>query len=110
MFNATFWEQFNPHTTFDKWVGVPVSQIDGVPIDRDVMTISAGLYAVFTFVGNEQMAPVFFEEIYSIWLPNSIYDLDDRPHFEVLGSKYKRHDPISEETVWIPIKLKNNVL
>ena len=74
------------------------------------MIIPAGRYAVFTFVGNEQMAPAFFEKIYGEWLPNSVYDLDDRPHFEILGTKYKRSDPTSEETVWIPIKLKNNVL
>ena len=110
VFSKSYWEQFNPSATFTKWVGVPVSQIDRVPIDMDVMIIPAGRYAVFTFVGNEQMAPAFFEKIYGEWLPNSIYDLDDRPHFEILGTKYKRSDPTSEETVWIPIKLKNNVL
>lgn len=110
VFSKSYWEKFNPSATFTKWVGVPVSQIDRVPIDMDVMIIPAGRYAVFTFVGNEQMAPAFFEKIYSEWLLNSIYDLDDRPHFEILGTKYKRSDPTSEETVWIPIKLKNNVL
>ncbi|MBU0942008.1 MAG: GyrI-like domain-containing protein [Bacteroidetes bacterium] len=110
VFSRGYWEQFNPSATFTKWVGVPVSQVDRVPIDMDEMIIPAGLYAVFTFVGNEQMAPAFFEKIYGEWLPNSIYDLDDRPHFEILGTKYKRSDPTSEETVWIPIKLKNNVL
>jgi AraC family transcriptional regulator len=29
--------------------------------------------------------------------------LDDRPHFEVLGEKYKNNDPTSEKEIWIPI-------
>ncbi|MEP1984886.1 MAG: GyrI-like domain-containing protein, partial [Maribacter dokdonensis] len=40
------------------------------------------------------------------WIPNSEYQLDGRPHFEVLGAKYKNNDPNSEEEVWIPIKAK----
>ena len=34
------------------------------------------------------------------------YTLDDRPHFEILGEKYKNQDPDSEEELWIPIKPK----
>jgi len=32
--------------------------------------------------------------------------LDNRPHFEVLGEKYKNGDPESEEEIWIPVKEK----
>jgi AraC family transcriptional regulator len=109
VFSATFWEQFDTNTLFDKWVGIEVPDGDTVPADMKLLTIPAGLYAVFTFVGNEQMAPAFFEQIFSKWLPESIYELDNRPHFEILGSKYERHDPASEETIWIPVKLKKNV-
>jgi AraC family transcriptional regulator len=45
-----------------------------------------------------------FLSIYSV--PASNYDLDDRPHFEILGDKYKNGDPNSEEDIWIPIKPK----
>jgi len=48
----------------------------------------------------------FFQKIYTVWLPASDYVLDNRPHFEVLGDKYKNNDPSSEEEVWIPIKPK----
>jgi AraC family transcriptional regulator len=110
VFSTTFWERFNATASFDKWVGIEVSESDTVPADMKLFTIPESLYAVFTFVGDEKMAPAFFEQIFTNWLPESIYDLDNRPHFEILGNKYKRHDPTSEETVWIPIKLKNNVL
>jgi AraC family transcriptional regulator len=47
-----------------------------------------------------QLSTIFF----STWLPDSEYRLDVRPHFEVLGEKYKNDDPESEEEIWIPIK------
>lgn len=45
-----------------------------------------------------------FRNIFGVWLPASGYTLDRRPHFEVLGEKYKNADPNSEEEIWIPIK------
>jgi AraC family transcriptional regulator len=32
--------------------------------------------------------------------------LNERPHLEVLGNKYKDNDQNSEEELWIPIKAK----
>lgn len=46
--------------------------------------------------------------IFSDWLPKSDYELDERPHFEILDEKYKNDDPNSEEEIWIPIRNKNN--
>lgn len=106
VFGADYWMQFDPTISFDKWVGVAVLNTDVIPHDMETLLIPAGLFAVFTFVGDESKAPAFFEQIYAHWLPNSIYDLDDRPHFEILGEKYKRFDPTSEETVWIPLKIR----
>jgi AraC family transcriptional regulator len=37
-------------------------------------------------------------------LPKSEYELDYRPHFEILGEKYKNNDQLSEEDIFIPIK------
>ncbi len=64
----------------------------------------SGLYAVFIHKGDASTAPKTFEYIFGTWLPNSEYLLDNRPHFEILGEKYKNEDPNSEEEVWIPIK------
>ncbi|MEP7234441.1 MAG: GyrI-like domain-containing protein, partial [Ignavibacteriota bacterium] len=49
-----------------------------------------------------------FQYILRTWVPNSNYELDDRPHFEILGEKYKKDDPSSEEEIWIPIKPRVN--
>jgi AraC family transcriptional regulator len=66
-------------------------------------TLKAGKYAVFNYKGLNTDTTIF-EYIYGDWLQNSEFSLDDRPHFQVLGAKYKNNDPTSEEEIWIPIK------
>ena len=73
----------------------------------DTLTIEEGLYAVFTYTGEAKNAVTFFDAIYNLWLPNSEYETENRPQFEILGSKYKQNSPDSEEEIWIPIRLKS---
>ena len=47
--------------------------------------------------------------IFNDWLPSSKYVLDTRPHFAVMGSKYRNNDPDSEEELWIPVKVKEMI-
>lgn len=61
------------------------------------------MYAVFDYKGSSDDGSVF-KYIFNTWLPQSGYQLDNRPHFEVLGDKYRNSDPNSEEEIWIPIK------
>ena len=65
--------------------------------------LKKGLYAVFNYKGLSSDNSIF-QYIFSKWIPESNYLLDDRPHFEILGVKYKNNDPNSEEEIWIPIK------
>lgn len=97
---------FDMRATFDKWAAVEVSDFDAVPDGMEAFTIPAGLYAVFIYKGNPIHAAPFFQYIFGTWLPGSEYELDKRPHFEVLGEKYKNNDDSSEEEVWIPVRLK----
>jgi AraC family transcriptional regulator len=69
-------------------------------------TLTGGLYAVFIHKGAASTGPKTFRYIFETRLPNSKYSIDNRPHFEILGEKYKNEDPDSEEEVWIPIKPK----
>ena len=69
------------------------------------LTLPSGLYAVFHYKGLSS-DPSIFQYIFATWLPQSDYILDDRPHFEVLGEKYKNDDPDSEEDIYIPVKPK----
>jgi len=78
-----------------------------IPDQMETLTIEAGLYAVFMYKGLPEDFAQFANYIFGVWLPNSEYELDNRPHFEVLRERYKRASEDSEEEVWIPIKEKN---
>ncbi|GEL11754.1 AraC family transcriptional regulator [Flavobacterium glycines] len=105
-FPIDFWTHFNPETVFEKWAAVEVSAFENIPSNMHTLIIPGGWYAVFDYKGDGSNAPAFFEAIFSDWIPNSAYVVDNRPHFEILGSKYKKGDPNSEEEVWIPVRLK----
>ena len=64
------------------------------------------VYAVFVHKGAAGSGPEIFRYIFGKWLPESGYLPDKRPHFEILGEKYKNEDPDSEEEIWIPVKPK----
>lgn len=100
---------FDIKAEFDKWATVEVSDFNSIPEGMESFVLPAGLYAVFLHKGDASPATAakVFGYIYGTWIPNSIYDLDQRPHFEVLGEKYKNNDPESEEEIWIPVKQKH---
>ena len=97
---------FGMNEPFVKWAAVPVYNFDFVPDGMETLEIPEGLYTVFHYKGDQSNAPAFFNAIYTEWLPNSGYELDNRPQFEILGAKYKINDPNSEEEIWIPVKMK----
>ena len=98
----------NPELLYTKWATVEVANYNLIPNGLEAIDITGGLYAIFPYKGNVIQAPVFFEKIFMEWIPNSEYELDNtRPHFEILPEgKYDPMDPNSEETIYIPIKLK----
>lgn len=97
---------FTTQTVFTKWAATEVSNFSNLPSELDAHTLSGGLYAVFVHNGSPQDFPKTNQYIFEEWLPKSDYELDQREHFELLGSKYKNNSPESEEEVWIPIRLK----
>lgn len=109
IYDASYFQNFNPHTEFEKWAAIEVNQFDRVPDGMETFTLKAGLYAVFLHKGAAVTATETFQHIFGIWLPESEYILDNRPHFEILGEKYKNNDPNSEEEIWIPIKTNNKI-
>lgn len=105
--NPFFFEYFNPTNEFEKWAAVEVSDLNNVPKGMTTLKAPEGRYAVFLHKGLASDGPATYNYIFRTWLPESIYALDDRPHFAVMGAKYKHDDPDSEEEIWIPIKQKN---
>ena len=104
--SLTYFASFSPATEFDKWAAVKVTNMTFVPEEMEALTIPAGLYAVFPIKGIASEVPAMYQFILGTWIPNSIYELDHRPHFAVMGEKYKNNDPDSEEELWIPIQPK----
>lgn len=96
---------FSPNAIFEKWAAVEVSSFENIPDEMESFTLQEGLYVVFFYKGLSTDNSIF-QYIFGEWLPNSEYELDYRPHFEILGEKYKNNDLNSEEEIWIPIKMK----
>lgn len=91
---------------FEKWAAVEVSDFSNQPTEMDTFILQEGLYAVFHYRGLSTNTEIF-KHIFTDWLPQSTFVLDnDRPHFEVLGEKYKNNDLTSEEDIYIPIREK----
>jgi AraC family transcriptional regulator len=105
IYKPSHFTDFKPTNVFEKWAVIEVSNFDSVPDDMETFVLEGGLYAVFDYKGSSNDIGIF-QYIFGTWLPNSGFLLDDRPHFEVLGDKYKNADPNSEEEIWIPIKKK----
>ena len=104
--DKTFFNHFNPTKEFEKWAAIKVTKLDTIPDDMGKLVIPEGKYAVFCYKGKASEAQETYQYIYGNWIPNSEWVLDDRPHFALMGAKYKGEYIDSEEEIWIPIKPK----
>tara|TARA_B100000497_G_scaffold128039_1_gene172747 strand:+ start:6334 stop:6807 length:474 start_codon:yes stop_codon:yes gene_type:complete len=92
----------NASPVFVYWGGVETEvKNDGF----EHIHIPSGTYAVFHFKGLSSDSTIW-RYIYGEWLPNSSWELDDKPHFERLGPAYKNNHPDSEEEIYIPLRCK----
>ena len=107
IYKPLFFQEFNPDAEFEKWAAMQVMDFETVPHGMETFVLPGGLYAVFLYKGAASAAAETFEYILGAWMSGSPYLLDNRPHFELLGEKYKNEDPSSEEEIWIPIKPKD---
>ena len=106
VYPQSFFVDFNPDATFEKWAAVEVMDFNLVPDHMETLISPEGLYAIFIHKGSASEGPKTYNYIFRAWLPASEYQLDNRPHFAVMGDKYKQDDPASEEELWIPVSPK----
>ena len=104
--SPNFFEDFDATNKFEKWAAVEVSNFETIPSEMESLLIPAGEYAVFNYKGKGSKASETYRTILHDWFPISKYQLDLRPHFAVMGEKYKNEDTTSEEELWFPIKDK----
>ena len=97
--------EFTPKSIFEKWATTEVASYNDIPEGFEKMDLPGGLYAVFIHKGTAKDFAHTAQFIFEEWIPKSEYELDDRPHFEILDEKYKGPDnKENEEEVWIPIR------
>lgn len=100
------YSDFNsPEKPFTILACVEVSDFNTVPDGMTSFTIPKGEYAVFLQKGMDAAAT--YQRIMTEWLPSSGYQIDNRPHFQVMGQKYKNGSPDSEEDFYVPIRSRN---
>ncbi|MDN3595718.1 GyrI-like domain-containing protein [Zunongwangia endophytica] len=102
--DLSFFSNFDPKQTFMKWAAIRKEDIEKIPSEFTTLEVPEGKYAIFTYKGSSTEAPQSYQQIFQHWLPASGFQLDDRPHFAIMGEKYKNNDPTSEEEIWIPIQ------
>ena len=97
-------QNFNPNMDFEKWAAVEVTSHEDIS-EMEHLEVSSGRYAVFIHKGSMSHFHLTTHKIFGEWLPNSNYEFDNRPQFEIMGDKYLGPlNPASEEEIWIPIK------
>jgi AraC family transcriptional regulator len=104
VYDVDYFTSFTPETLFTKWAAVEVKDFENIPDGFEKLEITGGNYALFLYKGTSKMFSKTAQYIYGEWLPNSGFQLDNRPHFEIMGDNYLGHEnPESEEEIWIPI-------
>lgn len=104
VYDASYnFKSFDLNATFKKYATTAVKDFNAIPPGMVTFTITQGLYAVFLHKGLPTEGERTFRYIFSEWIPASGYEVDTRPHFEILGSKYSNTSPDSEEEIFIPI-------
>jgi AraC family transcriptional regulator len=108
VYDPQFFAPFDPARQFEKWACIEVSDFENVPAGMETLIVPPGLYAVFLHRGPASEAARTYEYIFRTWLPSADFALDNRPHFAVMGAKYRYQDAASEEEIWIPVQAKAN--
>lgn len=96
--------KFDAAARFDKWAAVEVYKDPSLPDGFESHSIPVGQYAVFICRGTPAMASNTFGFVFGTWLREADFDLDDRPHFEILDNNWNPFDESANEEVWVPIK------
>lgn len=103
VYDSSYHQSFDPANSFEKWALLEVSQVDQVPEGMQRFDLEAGLYGVFNYQGLGT-DPSIYQYIFMQWLPHSPYQLDQRPHFDVMGPAYRHDDPKAISDIWIPLR------
>src|SRR6185436_7275985 len=84
IYPPSFFEPFNPDANFEKWAAIEVTDYKTIPDEMATITIPDGLYAIFIHKGTANDAAKTYGYIFTSWLPNSNFLLDNSAHFALM--------------------------
>lgn len=97
------YSKFDPGKMYFKRAAMAVTEDALIPENMEKFVIPGGEYLVFTFKGIPADFPEVLRHVFTEYLPLKGYAPDHRPHFQLLGEKYKNNDANSEEWVFVPV-------
>ncbi len=95
---------FSEESPFEYIAGLEVENFDEIPKGMVTYVIPAAKYAVFTHVGTLDTLNHTYFKIHTEWFPESEYEVDYKPEFELYDERFKFGEADSELDVYIPIK------
>ncbi|MGQ3480647.1 AraC family transcriptional regulator [Paenibacillus sp. TY11] len=73
-------------------------------------TLSGGMYALYPYYGTIDKFVLAYQSVYSLWLPSSEYDADDRPCLEFcMNDPAKDREGKCKVDLYIPIKQRRSI-
>lgn len=97
-----YFNAFNPGRTFIKWALAELTAETNLPPDIKSYELPAGQYAVFYHEGPHSDHGIF-QQIFKEWLPASHYELDNRPHFDIIPIGKNHYERKAAQEIWIPV-------
>lgn len=98
-----YFAEFQPNQTFMKWACVRNELVD-LKESLSSIVIPSGLYAIFNHKGTAEEGAKLYQYIFTHWITNIEYQLDNRPHLAIMPANYKPNDPTAEEQICIPVR------
>ncbi len=102
LYPADYFSAFSPMKTFIKWAALNTTDSTNTIESLQKLQVSGGRYLCFSMEGREPSD--FFTQLYNSWFPQSVYELDNRPHFDKMWPDKTKRGNILKQEVYIPIK------
>lgn len=98
-----YFQDFDPSRPFEKAIAATADLFTQLLEGFTELSVPAGKYAVFNYKGKPSEAKIFFQELYTQYLPSVGLGLDSHPHLALMDEEYLGEHPESEELIFIPV-------
>ena len=106
IYSENFFRNFDPNLKFEKWAALETKNLHEKPSVFQELLIPAGLYLRYRYKGHPKLVAKTYQFLLGQYLPTSKFNLDNRPHFALMGNSYKNDSSESEEDLYLPVTYK----